>query len=214
MIQVPGTIYYVGAVCSSHVLLPFKTWHQQASSAGQLALHKHLLATLFHRSSFFLLSSTLQWFFHFVYHCIFRVFSVFSSFIFDYLLQIWFVRTRFSCSEHFFTLFIYLLFFSKFWFWGLNLQLWFFGSWTCMLMDVHARELNLHLNRRPCELFCTDAPKGTQHKATGASWSCGPITMTNTPYYCIFSFFSFFVHFLLFPLYLIRSNSFFIFFWT
>ena len=38
-----------------------------------------------------------------------------------------------------------------------------------MLMDVHARELNLHFNRSPCELFHNNVPKGTQHKATGAS---------------------------------------------
>ena len=65
--------YYVRIVFSSHVL-PFRTWHRQASSAEQLALHKHLLATFFHRSSFSLLSSTLYWFFHFVnYYCIFFV---------------------------------------------------------------------------------------------------------------------------------------------
>ena len=60
------------------------------------------------------------------------------------------------------------------------------GSWTCILMDVHARELNLHFNRRPCELLCNNATKGTQHKATGASWSCGPV-MTIIVFFSFFS---------------------------
>ena len=142
VIQVPGTIYYVRVLFLSHVL-PFRTWHQQASSAGQLALHKHLfLATFFHRSSFSLLSSTLYWFFHFVnnYYCIFFVFQLFLrsfstvSFKFDSFELV------FQVLNIFLTFFIFVyFFFLRDLFLGVELATSLF--W----------ELNLHFNGRPCE---------------------------------------------------------------
>ena len=129
MIQVPGTIYFVRAVFSSHVL-PFRTWHinKHLAQGNQLCTSTSW-QTLFHRSTFSLLSSTLYWFFHFVNYCIFFVFQFFlRSFFtisckFDSFELVFHVPNIFNLFY-----FVFLLFFSKFCFWELNLQLRFFGS--------------------------------------------------------------------------------------
>ena len=77
-------------------------------------------------------------------------------------------------------------------------------------MDVVGRKLNLHFHRRPCELFCNAPKEGHTTQGNRSKLKLWASCYDN---FCIFFVFSFFVHILLSPLYLIRSNSFFM-FWT
>ena len=130
-----GTRYHL--LCTCRVLIKRTTVQNVAStsiylrSAGQLALHKHLLATFFQRSSFSLLSFTLYWFFHFVNYFIFFVFQFF-------LCSFSTISGKFdSFVGNSFFIYILNIFLPYFFYFTPFFQVTFvFRSWTCNFVSL------------------------------------------------------------------------------
>ena len=89
------------------------------------------------------------------------LFSFFSCFFVHFLLSP-FNSIR---SNSFFI--VWTFFLNIFSFFLLIFPKFVFGSWNCNFAFLG---VEVTFKRYPCKLFC-NAPKGTQHNATGASWS-------------------------------------------